>query len=91
MARRVDWTILRGTAAVFVLSLAVLAGCGSDSNPINPTAAGVSQVSSVNSTVPRNVFSATLTGTEEAPIHGHQKLKKETTFAMRLIVCLMNA
>ena len=26
--------------AIALLSLAVLAGCGSDSNPINPTAAG---------------------------------------------------
>ncbi len=50
-----------------LLSLLVLAGCGSDDNPISPTASQVSQVSSVNSQVPQNVFSGTLTGTEEVP------------------------
>ena len=50
-----------------LLSLLVLAGCGSDDNPISPTASQVSQVNSVNSLVPQNVFSGTLTGTEQVP------------------------
>ena len=50
-----------------LLSLLVLAGCGSDDNPISPTASQVSQVSAINSQVPQNVFSGTLTGTEEVP------------------------
>lgn len=50
-----------------LLSLLVLAGCGSDDNPISPTTSQVSQVNSVNSLVPQNVFSGTLTGTEQVP------------------------
>jgi hypothetical protein len=52
------------------LLLLVLTGCGSDSNPINPTAtrSNLNQVNSANSTVPNHVFSATLTGAEEVPL-----------------------
>ena len=52
---------------IITLSLLVLAGCGSDSNPINPNAtnANVNQVNAVNNAVPSNVFSATLTGSEQ--------------------------
>ena len=52
---------------IAALSMLVIAGCGSDSNPIRPTAASINQVNSINSKVPSNVFSATLTGTEEVP------------------------
>ena len=43
---------------IITLSLLVLAGCGSDSNPINPNAtnANVNQVNAVNNAVPSNVF-----------------------------------
>ena len=50
-----------------LLSLLVLAGCGSDDNPISPTASQLNQVNSVNSQVPQNVFSGTLNGTEQVP------------------------
>jgi hypothetical protein len=50
-----------------LLSLLLLAGCGSDNNPISPTASSINQVNSANSTVPNNVFSATLTGSEGVP------------------------
>ena len=55
---------------ISALLLLVLTGCGSDSNPINPTAtrSNINQVNSANSTVPNNVFSATLTGAEEVPL-----------------------
>lgn len=52
---------------IAALSMLVIAGCGSDSNPISPTSANINQVNSVNSKVPSNVFSATLSGTEEVP------------------------
>ena len=55
---------------IAALLLLVLTGCGSDSNPINPTAtrSNLNQVNAANSTVPTNVFSATLTGAEEVPL-----------------------
>ena len=49
------------------ISLLILTGCGSDSNPISPGNAQVTQLSTVNSQVPQNVFSSTLTGTAETP------------------------
>ena len=52
---------------IAALSMLVIAGCGSDDDPVSPTAAAVNQVNSVNSTVPQNVFSATLSGSEEVP------------------------
>jgi hypothetical protein len=52
---------------IAALSMLVIAGCGSDSNPISPTSANINQVNSVNSKVPSNVFSATLIGSEEVP------------------------
>ncbi|MCM0045683.1 MAG: CHRD domain-containing protein, partial [Burkholderiaceae bacterium] len=52
---------------IAALSVLVIAGCGSDDDPVSPTAAAVSQVNSVNSSVPQNVFSATLAGSEEVP------------------------
>ncbi len=52
---------------IATLSMLVIAGCGSDDNPISPNASSINQVNSVNSTVPQNVFSATLSGTQETP------------------------
>lgn len=49
------------------LSLLVITGCGSDSNPVSSTSAASNQVTSVNSKVPSNVYSAILTGAEEVP------------------------
>lgn len=55
---------------IAALLLLVLTGCGSDSNPINPTAArsNLNQVNAANSAVPNHVFSATLTGAEAVPL-----------------------
>lgn len=45
----------------------LLASCGSDNNPVSPTAATVNQVTALNNTVPDNLFSATLVGSDEVP------------------------
>lgn len=45
----------------------LLASCGSDNNPVSPAAATVNQVTALNSTVPDNLFSATLVGSDEVP------------------------
>ena len=52
---------------ISLISLLILAGCGSDNNPISPNAASLSTVNSVNSSVPKNVYSATLNGANEIP------------------------
>ena len=52
---------------VVLLSVLSLTGCGGDNNPISPGNAQITQLSSVNSQVPQNVFSSTLTGAQEVP------------------------
>ena len=52
---------------VVLLSVLSLTGCGGDNNPISPSNAQITQLSSVNSQVPQNVFSSTLTGAQEVP------------------------
>ena len=50
-----------------LLSTVILTGCGSDTNPISASTAQATQLSSVNSQVPQNVFSSILTGAQEVP------------------------
>ena len=45
----------------------ILAACGSDTDPVTPITPGINQVNTINSTVPDNIFSAVLTGSEEIP------------------------
>lgn len=52
---------------VVLLSVLGLTGCGGDNNPISPGNAQITQLSSVNSQVPENVFSSTLTGAQVVP------------------------
>ncbi len=52
---------------VALLSLLILTSCGSDNNPVSPGNAQITPLSSMNSQVPQNVFSATLTGSQEVP------------------------
>ncbi len=47
--------------------LSLLAGCGSDNAPISPGMSALMQVNNLNSTVPENLFTATLTGSAEVP------------------------
>ena len=54
------------TWSIALLAL-LLAACGSDNKPSGSTSSGITQVNSLNSTVPDNIFSATLTGSEETP------------------------
>jgi hypothetical protein len=45
----------------------ILTGCGGDNNPISPGDTQITQLSSLNSQAPQNIFSSTLTGAQEVP------------------------
>lgn len=45
----------------------LLMSCGSDNNPASPSATTANQVTALNSNVPDNLFTATLTGSDEVP------------------------
>jgi hypothetical protein len=59
---------LRAVSTYWIALLTlILAACGSDNNPVTPITPGLSQVTAINSTVPDNIFSATLNGGEVIP------------------------